>query len=181
MVDVLSKLQKTNKWIHEDEHLEDFFYLSDLISLPDQKRFWFIDEDVRFGFNPLVYECILEHYQIFLSSPGRLLAFACIWNLMNEKVSTGYILDLVCCQILNQIYFRNISSKQICSILDSFSIDHLSDGINTVDVGNQELSVYEDLYRNYKTKRQAIGPIVKDLSILYGCTNIYSYNQPIVL
>ncbi|UJR24140.1 hypothetical protein I4U23_027106 [Adineta vaga] len=181
-------------WIRVKDQMR-FWFLKRFLSpylIQSYNYIWIIDQDIQFDFNPLVYECILNHYQILLSSPGRLLgsisylftrispqyenkigrwtdfvetgplivfnssAFACIWNFINEK---------------------NILTQKICAILDSFSVNHLAEGINTVDYGNQELSAYEEFYRNYKTKRQNFGPIDKDLLVLDSCTNIYSNNQ----
>ncbi|CAF1506473.1 unnamed protein product [Adineta ricciae] len=196
-------------WIRV-ENQKRFWFIKRFLSrhLIESYRFiWILDEDVQFDFHPLTYECVVNHYQILLSSPGRLLgsisylitrisplyedkigrwtdfvetgplivfhssALSCLWNFINEKVSSGYGLDLIWCQILSQICFKNISSKKICAILDSFSMNHLSQGINTVDVGNRELPAYQEYYRKYKTKKQSFGPIDQHSSILYSCTN----------
>ncbi|CAF1500192.1 unnamed protein product [Adineta ricciae] len=124
------------------------------IRVENQKRFWFIK---RF-----LSRHLIESYRF-------------IWILDEDVQFDFHPLTYECVvnhyQILSEMCFKNISSKKICAILDSFSMNHLSQGINTVDVGNRELPAYQGFYQKYKTKKQSFGAIDQHSSILYSCTN----------
>jgi hypothetical protein len=60
-------------WIHVKNQLK-FWYVKRFLSphtLRAYRYVWVLDDDIRFYFNPRVYECIADKYNISLSSPGR--------------------------------------------------------------------------------------------------------------
>jgi hypothetical protein len=60
-------------WIHVKDQLR-FWYVKRFVPphiLRAYRYIWIIDDDARFYFNPRVYECVADKYNISLSAPAR--------------------------------------------------------------------------------------------------------------
>jgi len=60
-------------WIHVKGQFR-FWYIKRFLSphtLRAYRYVWVIDDDARFNFNPRVYECVVEKFNISLSAPAR--------------------------------------------------------------------------------------------------------------
>jgi hypothetical protein len=60
-------------WIHVKSQLR-FWYIKRFVAPHTFRAYryiWVVDDDARFHFNPRVYECVADKYNISLSSPAR--------------------------------------------------------------------------------------------------------------
>ncbi|CAF1528503.1 unnamed protein product [Adineta ricciae] len=145
---------------------------------------WIIDDDARFHFNTRAYECVVEKYNVLLSSPGRWTDFVeigplvigkawiwtCLWDYLSEKNSLGYGLDNIWCGVINTC-FRETLPSRACAILDIFVVHHDSERINNAQIGLAEMPAYEKPYKLYWAKMQEFGPIAVDLAHVNICNS----------
>jgi len=98
------------------------------------------------------------------------LAWQCIYMYLDASTGTGWGLDLIWCNMIAQQCLPLSERKKACAILDAFSVDHQSTGVNSISDGATELPIYTQTYKTWSTKKENIGPLAKDNKLIEFCS-----------
>ena len=104
---------------------------------------------------------------IFIGSSS---AWSCLWHYLSAFVGLGWGFDLIWCKLLARKCSLNITNKRSCAVLDIFKANHLSESIDTIVAGNQEVSAYNEYYNSFRSKKQNLGPLASDCAIYSSCS-----------
>jgi hypothetical protein len=96
-------------------------------------------------------------------------AWQCIYTYLDASTVTGWGLDLIWCNIIVKKCLPLSENKKACAILDAFSVDHQSTGVNSAGDGLPELPIYMDAYKAWLAKKENIGPLAKDNKLIEFC------------
>jgi hypothetical protein len=99
------------------------------------------------------------------------LVWQCIYTLIDASTGTGWGIDLVWCNMLAEhCPLSKSEHRKVCAILDAFTVDHQSTGVNSGKEGTPELGVYTLIRKAWSAKRQNIGPLAKDNKLITICS-----------
>ena len=97
------------------------------------------------------------------------LAWECIYKYIDAATGTGWGLDLIWCNMIAEECLSSSEHGKACAILDGFTVDHQSVGVNSANDGGPEKYVYTQPYRKWRAKLRNINPLAKDNELMNFC------------
>ena len=101
-------------------------------------------------------------------------AWLCIYEYLGAFTGSGWGLDLIWCKMLADRCFPSKDPRRICAILDAFTIDHQSTGMNSNSYGAPELPYYTENYRRWHAQMKNYDPLASNTSVVDRCRVLWS-------
>ena len=96
-------------------------------------------------------------------------AWQCILEYIDPSTGSGYGLDLIWCKMIGEQCFPQGDASKVCAILDTFSVDHQSNTINSGVDRLPELAVYKKYNKKWQSAKRTYGPLASNQSVIKAC------------